>query len=256
MPRFLRGVDRALRASDRPRSAARGGAGPFGSWIGGDRDGNPNVTPEVTRKACLLSRWMAADLYLKEIEALRDELSMTCASAELRARAGDAREPYRELLRTSAALLATRDVDRGGAAVERRRRAGALRSISSARRWRSRCGSATRRWSNTGNGSIADGRLTDVLRRVAAFGVVLARLDIRQEADRHTEALDAITTALRLGSYADWDEQRRLEFLVSRARQSAAAGSSTTATVARGARRPRHVRHHRRASIPSRSAPT
>ena len=53
----------------------------FGSWIGGDRDGNPNVTPEVTRQACLLSRWVAADLYLKEIDALRDELSMTRASA-------------------------------------------------------------------------------------------------------------------------------------------------------------------------------
>ena len=37
----------------------------FGSWIGGDRDGNPHVTPEVTRRACLLSRWVAADLYLR-----------------------------------------------------------------------------------------------------------------------------------------------------------------------------------------------
>ena len=42
----------------------------------------------------------------------------------------------------------------------------------------------------------------------------MAPLDVRQESDRHTEALDAITTALRLGSYADWDEERRIEFLV------------------------------------------
>ena len=49
----------------------------FGSWIGGDRDGNPNVTPDVTRRATLLARWVAAELYLKEVVALRDELSMT-----------------------------------------------------------------------------------------------------------------------------------------------------------------------------------
>ena len=35
----------------------------FGSWMGGDRDGNPNVTADVTRKVILLSRWEAAKLY-------------------------------------------------------------------------------------------------------------------------------------------------------------------------------------------------
>ena len=99
VPRYLRGVDRALRtATGRPlpRHAA-----PvlFASWIGGDRDGNPNVTPDVTRRACLLSRWVAANLYLGEINALRDELSITAATPELRALARGAREPYREVLR-------------------------------------------------------------------------------------------------------------------------------------------------------------
>ena len=61
---------------------------------------------------------------------------------------------------------------------------------------------------------IAGGRLTDALRRVATFGVTLARLDIRQASDRHTQALDAITRAIGLGSYAEWDEARRLEFLI------------------------------------------
>jgi phosphoenolpyruvate carboxylase len=66
----------------------------------------------------------------------------------------------------------------------------------------------------TGNGLIAGGRLTDVLRRVATFGVTLATIDIRQASDRHTEALDAITRALGLGSYAEWDESKRMEFLI------------------------------------------
>ena len=49
---------------------------------------------------------------------------------------------------------------------------------------------------------------------MATFGVTLATIDIRQASDRHTEALDAITRALGLGSYAEWDESKRLEFLV------------------------------------------
>ncbi|MFB3853771.1 MAG: phosphoenolpyruvate carboxylase [Vicinamibacterales bacterium] len=44
--------------------------------MGGDRDGNPNVTAEVTWRACLMARWVAARLYSSEVEALRGELSM------------------------------------------------------------------------------------------------------------------------------------------------------------------------------------
>ena len=46
------------------------------------------------------------------------------------------------------------------------------------------------------------------------FGVTLARIDIRQDAARHTDALSAITSALGLGCYGEWDEPRRLEFLL------------------------------------------
>src|SRR6266540_2051204 len=99
VPQHLRALDRALReATGRPLPVE---AAPmrFGSWIGGDRDGNPNVTPEVTVQACLLARWMAADLYWREIDALRSELSMRDGSDELRARVGDVSEPYRALLK-------------------------------------------------------------------------------------------------------------------------------------------------------------
>ena len=53
-----------------------------------------------------------------------------------------------------------------------------------------------------------------MLRRVSAFGMTLARLDIRQDASRHTETLAAVTSALGLGSYADWDEAKRVDFLL------------------------------------------
>src|SRR6185295_18215896 len=65
---------------------------------------------EVTRLACAVARWMAGDLYEREIAALRSELSVTAATPELRARANGAREPYRAVLRdVRDRLRATRD---------------------------------------------------------------------------------------------------------------------------------------------------
>ena len=214
MPAFLREVDRALVGATGRGLPLEATPVSFGSWIGGDRDGNPNVTPEVTTKACLLSRWMAADLYLKDIEALRDELSMTSASRELRLRTGKAREPYRELLRdVRSRLRATR------AWIEEALRSGQpvapppdayLEASALAEPLRLCHASLVEQ----GNARVAAGRLADVLRRVAVFGVVLARLDIRQESERHTEAIDAITKASGAGSYAEWHEDQRIAFLL------------------------------------------
>lgn len=66
-----------------------------------------------------------------------------------------------------------------------------------------------------GAGVIADGRLLDLIRRLYCFGTTLMKIDIRQEASKHTLALDEITTYLEMGSYAEWDESERLKFLVS-----------------------------------------
>ena len=67
---------------------------------------------------------------------------------------------------------------------------------------------------STGNEITADGLLTDVIRNASAFGLTLVPLDIRQESDRHMEALDCITRYLGLGRYADWDEQTKINWLV------------------------------------------
>lgn len=213
LPRYLRGVDRALRTSTGRGLPLSHAPVRFGSWIGGDRDGNPNVTPEVTRRACLLHRWVAVNLYLREIEALRDELSIRAGTAELHAATGNAPEPYRELLGgvrgrlratrgwVEQSLGADRDLEAtGDIYLDADDFVGALRL----------CADSLER---TGYQQLAEGRVADVLRRLTTFGMTLARLDVRQEAARHTDALAAILAHEGLGPYADWDEAARLEFL-------------------------------------------
>jgi phosphoenolpyruvate carboxylase len=214
LPQFLRSLDRTLRLETGRPLPLDASPIQFGSWIGGDRDGNPSVTPEVTRRACLMARWTALSLYTKEIEALRFELSMTDATPQLRALAADAHEPYRAVLRDlQQRLSATRlrverslAVDGGDPATEERYET-AAEFLAPLRL----CYDSLHA---TGNGIVADGALADVIRRVATFGLTLVRLDIRQEADRHTEALDAITRHAGAGEYATWPEDRRVRFLI------------------------------------------
>ena len=71
----------------------------FGSWMGGDRDGNPNVTADVTRKVILLSRWEAAKLYEKALTKIIRSYSMEKCSKKILKSVGKSFEPYRVFLR-------------------------------------------------------------------------------------------------------------------------------------------------------------
>ena len=211
LPQFVRHLDRAL-GEPLPLDAA-----PlrFGSWIGGDRDGNPNVTPEVTRKATGMARWVAADLYAREIDALRAELSIRTASDELRTAVPDEPEPYRGLLRTVAARLrATRA--HAGFMIATPASHGATSELPflAADDLAAPLLLCHRSLVATGNPLIADGRLTDVLRRIAAFGLMLAPLDLRQESARHTDAVKWIVETWGLGTYGDEDEEERIATLL------------------------------------------
>ncbi|XP_027356015.1 phosphoenolpyruvate carboxylase, housekeeping isozyme isoform X2 [Abrus precatorius] len=90
VPTFLRRVDTALKnIGINERVPYNAPLIQFSSWMGGDRDGNPRVTPEVTRDVCLLARMMAANLYYSQIEDLMFELSMWRCNDELRVRADE-----------------------------------------------------------------------------------------------------------------------------------------------------------------------
>ena len=185
----------------------------FASWMGGDRDGNPNVTAKVTRKVLTLARWMAADLYLRDVENLLADLSMHRASDELLARTGASPEPYRVLLRE------VRDRLRNTRALMEARVNGSAEPegeiYSSGSELHQELSLIDRSLRAVGLGAIADGQLKDTLRRLNCFGITLLRLDIRQESTRHANVIDAITRFLDLGSYASWGEQVKQKFLIS-----------------------------------------
>ncbi|KAF9688031.1 hypothetical protein SADUNF_Sadunf02G0154700 [Salix dunnii] len=235
VPKFLRRVDTALKnIGINERVPYNAPIIQFSSWMGGDRDGNPRVTPEVTRDVCLLARMMAANLYFSQIEDLMFEMSMWRCNEELRVRADELHsyskryakhyiefwkqippnEPYRVILgdvrdklyntrERSRQLLANgkSDIPEDSIFTNAEQLLEPLELC-----YRSLCA--------CGDRPIADGSLLDFLRQVSTFGLSLVRLDIRQESDRHTDVLDAITKHLGIGSYREWSEDHRREWLL------------------------------------------
>lgn len=185
----------------------------FASWMGGDRDGNPNVTHNVTQEVLWLSRWKAADLYLRDIEDLRWELSIQQCSEEFQQALGSSHpEPYREYLRdTRERLKATRhwlaEKLKGNDADDSRvikSKDELLQPLLTCYRSLMDCNLA----------EIANGSLLDFIYRVNSFGIELLKLDIRQESGRHRQAISAITEYLGLGNFETWTEQARQNFLL------------------------------------------
>lgn len=212
VPRFLRALDEALLGLTGRSLPLDAAPIRFGSWMGGDRDGNPNVTAEVTWRTCLRARWIACDLYLRELRSLRDELSLRSCSDELERFVGREDEPYRALLKGIEDRLkrALESIERDLLSTSFVMAEESRVDVSELVEPLSLC---RRSLVDTGNEIIAQGRLDDLLRRIAAFGMTLARLDIRQESGVHTDTLDSITTAVGLGSYASWNEEERIAFL-------------------------------------------
>lgn len=211
IPNYLRKADQALHAATGLRLPLEAAPIRFASWMGGDRDGNPNVTAAVTREVLLLARWMAADLYLRDVDHLAAELSMQQASDELKARAGDSAEPYRAVLKQlRERLRATRNWAHTSLSTPTPAPADVLQNNRDLLDPLELCYHSLH---ECGMGVIADGPLLDCLRRAVTFGLFLVRLDVRQDSSRHTAAMTEITDYLGLGRYEDWSEEERIAFL-------------------------------------------
>ena len=212
VPQFMRRLDKALFEHCGVHLPLDAAPVAFISWMGGDRDGNPNVTATVTREVLLLSRWQAVDLYLGDVIDLVEELSMTRCSQALRDWAGDSHEPYRATLRGLRDLLRhTRASIELQLAGESAGEGEVLHDVQQLLLPLQACYQSLL---DCGMGLIADGALLDLLRKVHCFGVHLVRHDIRQDSSRHTDVLAELTTYLGLGDYAAWEEGARQAFLL------------------------------------------
>lgn len=191
-----------------------------GTWVGGDRDGNPAVTADVTRSAARMARSVLLRRYREEVQALGRELSVSArlagASPELLASIGRdlvelgvqpvrqwADEPYRRKCGLIAERLRRTEANEVGAYSGPNALLADLRLIDVSLHAH-------------GGRRVAAGLLCDVRRRVAIFGFHLAELEVRQHADRHTLAVAELLSLAGDGGYTTLDEETRLALLSSR----------------------------------------
>lgn len=188
----------------------------FTSWMGGDRDGNPNVTSKVTIDVLLNSRKRAAKLFLADVEALVKELSMFECTPQLRQYLGnsEAAEPYREIMKRVRTKLRN-TYSYIDAQIEGRATNISKNDIitDNQQLWEPlhECYQSLVECQME---SIANDKLLDTLRRIKCFGVTLVQIDIRQESTRHTEVISELTRYLGLGDYEAWSEDEKQAFLL------------------------------------------
>ena len=184
----------------------------FGSWMGGDRDGNPNVTADVTKEVILLSRWEAAKLYEKSLTKLIRSYSMGKCSKEIKKKTGETFEPYRVYLRPlrDKMRVTHRSIEQHlvynkplNEKILLNSREEILKPLRVVRK----------SLEENQNENLASGELLDLMRRAKCFGINLARLDIRQESSRHSQLIAEYIKRKYQQNYYKWSEKKKIKFL-------------------------------------------
>ena len=192
----------------------------FGSWIGGDRDGNPNVKPETTALALHLQSQIALEEYVRrlaEIFKILTHSSQLCTPSEAFTESLNHDENLRfEVFSTKPTLFSHEPYRRKIAFMRHRLqqnldkvRAGLEKfddntieiddsafshAYPSEREFLQDLYLIRDSLYSHGDQNIADGKLKDCIRLVESFGFYLMHLDVRQESTRHS---DAVTQALK-----------------------------------------------------------
>jgi len=184
----------------------------FGSWMGGDRDGNPNVTSTTTKEVILLSRWEAAKLYEKELTKLIRGLSMEKCSKKILKITGKTYEPYRVFLRPLRDKMRKthRHIERHLVA---NKPLNSKKLLSSKEEILKPLRVVRESLEQNQSENIASGELLDLMRRAKCFGINLAKIDVRQESSRHSQLLTEFIKRTSNSNYQAWDENKKIKFL-------------------------------------------
>ena len=198
----------------------------MGSWIGGDRDGNPFVTAPVLRQAMRMQSTRALQFYLDELHALGAELSLST-------RVIDVSEPLRQLAERSPDPSPHRKMEPYRRAISGiyARVAATLRTLDGLEAPRHAVGEAPpyltpaefradleiidRSLTVNGSAALAKGRLRHLRRAVDLFGFHLASIDLRQNSDVHERSVAELLSFADAGiDYTSLSEDERIELLV------------------------------------------
>ncbi len=203
----------------------------YGSWIGGDRDGNPFVTVEVTEQTLRKHKALSLELYQKEVNQLHDHITMAHTRVSFsnefsesldrdeqsfheegeRIRARFQLEPYRQKLSfISRRLEASREANKHSwehRVEDKKMYQHAEDFLADLKLIQSSL------MDNKGQ-KLAQGRLSQLVRRVEIFGFHMATLDVRQHAEVHRAALAEIFKRYNLcADYESLSEARKIELL-------------------------------------------
>jgi len=206
----------------------------FGSWIGGDRDGNPNVKPETTELALRLQSRTTQLEYIRRLNAALKHLSHSdqfCTPSRQFKESLIKDENMRFEVFTSNPLSYTHSPYQRKIAFMRYR---IKQNLDKTRKLISDSTADVSEYVHAyaceddflndliiirdslhshGDQKIADLALTDLIRLVESFGFYLMQLDVRQESTRHTEAVAEILKLNNIGDYNSLDEDARIKLL-------------------------------------------
>lgn len=225
-PRTLDETDRKLRwawerAGFDPAALAACGGGPrvrFGLWIGGDRDGHPFVTAEVTRETLSQLRAQAVKLYRRELADLAFHLSVASPEHAVPAALSGEVAALVETLGPEGDAILARNPGEPWRAFAYLLRAWLLRETSTATTecLRGRILVLRGSLAEIGAARMAEEFVDPLLRKLEVFGLHLAELDVRQNSAFHDRAAAQLLAAAGVSegeSFADWPEERRVDFL-------------------------------------------
>jgi phosphoenolpyruvate carboxylase len=198
----------------------------MGSWIGGDRDGNPNVHADTMRRALSRQASTILEHYLEEVHALGAELSLSTllveVSPQLQALSDQspdqsphrADEPYRRALSGMYARLASNARELGAGHVLRREVAPAT-PYAQAAEFAAELQVLVDSLQANHGAALAKPRLANLKRAVDIFGFHLATLDLRQSSDIHEQVLAELMQRAQVHpDYASLPEAGRVTLLL------------------------------------------